>query len=100
MAAARRAGAAGLVQRGREGVTGPASSAASKAARAALAVDGEDHALEPRAGVEVPADLLHLDPRRLLEREAADARAEGDEREAARPERVRARERARRWRGG
>ena len=60
-----------------------------------LAVDGEDDALEPRAGVEVAADLLDLDPRRLLQREAADAGAERDEREAARAERVGPRERGR-----
>ena len=76
------------------------ASAASNAARAGLAVDGEDDALEARAAVEVPADLLDLDPRRLLEREAADAGAERDEREAAGPELVRELRGWRRWRGG
>ena len=47
-----------------------------------LAVDGEDDALEPRAPVEVAAHLLDLDARGVLEREAADAGAERDEREA------------------
>ena len=46
-------------------------------------MDREDHALQPRAAVEVAADLLDLDPRRLVEREAADAGPERDEREAA-----------------
>ena len=47
-----------------------------------LAVDGEDDALEPRAAVEVAPHLLDLDARGVLEREAPDAGAERDEREA------------------
>ena len=46
------------------------------------------------------ADLLDLDPRGLLEREAADAGAERDEREAARAELVGELRAWRRWRGG
>ena len=42
------------------------------------------------------ADLLDLDPRGLVDREAADAGAEGDEREAARAQLVRAAQRRRR----
>ena len=53
-----------------------------------VAVDAEDDPLEPLAGVEVAADLLDLDPRRLGEREAADAGAEGDQRERRRAELV------------
>ena len=51
-----------------------------------LAADGEDDALEPAAGLEVAADLVGLDLGRLGEREAADAGAEGDERQRARAE--------------
>jgi hypothetical protein len=59
-------------------------------------VDGEHDPLEPRVAGEVPADLLHLDPRRLVEREAPDAGAERDEREAAGLQLVGELE----WRGG
>ena len=45
-------------------------------------MDGEDDALEPRAAVEVAPHLLGLDAGGVLEREAPDAGAERDEREA------------------
>ena len=58
-------------------------------------MDGEDDALEAAPRVKVAADLLDLDPRRFVEREATDAGAEGDQGEALRPELVRLDERAR-----
>ena len=84
-------GADGAAERAQLGQQVGQASAASNARRAGVAVHREHDALEPRAAVEVAADLLDLDPRRLVEREAADAGAEGDEREAARAELVRAR---------
>ena len=93
LALTRRAGARADLRR----FLGPADPAAARAeaidrlggsARAApegllglVAVDGEDDALEAAARGEVAADLLDLDPRCLLEREATDAGAEGDQRE-------------------
>src|SRR3954469_691675 len=47
----------------------------------ALAAHREDDALPPAAAREVALDLLGLDGRGLVEREAADARAERDERQ-------------------
>jgi acylphosphatase len=56
-------------------------------------VHGEHDPLELRPRVHVAADLLDLDPSRFVEREASDAGAERDQREAARAELVGARER-------
>ena len=52
-------------------------------AKCSVSADGEDDPLQPAAGCQVAADLVDLDLGRLVEREAADARAEGDERQRA-----------------
>ena len=52
------------------------------------------------AGVQVPANLLHLDPRRLLEREAAHAGPERHQRERPSAQLVRLAQRRARWRRG
>ena len=59
------------------------------------AVHREHDQLEAAAGVEMPAHLLHLDARRLVQREPADAGAERDQRERLRAQLVGLRERAR-----
>ena len=84
----------------------PASAAAARGERLlerrarGVAADGEDDALQARAGVEVAADLLDLDLGGLVEREAADARAEGDEGQRAGAELVGLPQRRARSRGG
>ena len=64
--------------------------AASNAVRAASPWTANTTRSSARVAVQVAAHLLDLDLRRLVEREAADAGAERDQREAARAERVRA----------
>jgi len=44
-----------------------------------IARDSEEDALEPAAAGQVAVDLLHLDPRGLVQREASDPGPEGDQ---------------------
>src|SRR5918996_3959312 len=59
-----------------------------------LAEHREHHPLDAATSIEVAADLLDLDPCRLVHREAADAGAERDKRERFGAELVGPRERA------
>jgi hypothetical protein len=61
-----------------------------------LAANREDHPLQAALAFQVPPDLLDLDSRGFLEREASDPGPEGNQREARRAELVGLRERARR----
>src|SRR5262245_33939951 len=61
-----------------------------------IAMHREDDALQTAAGIEMSPDLVDLDSRGVVEREAAHTRAEGDEGEALRAEFVRLGEGARR----
>jgi hypothetical protein len=74
-----------MVERGERdsAVSGPARSAVQRALESlarGVPAHGEHNPLESTPGIEVPANLFNLDPRRLIEREASHARAQRDER--------------------
>ena len=94
---ARRRGRAAGGGDGRGEAHSPAAASASaNAVRASSPRTAKTTRSSPVSAGQVARDLLGLDPRRLGDREAADAGPEGHERERAGAERVGARERARR----
>src|SRR5512133_3253085 len=77
-------------------VLGAGLQSAFERAKSGVSAHREDDPLQSAAGLQVAADLLDLDVGRLLQRKAADARAEGHEGQRAGPELIGAGQRRRR----